>query len=98
MISQRPTASVSGGRGIWQRKAKGRKRLKALNPFGRGNAPARPLHAMLGATRNCKISHSPKFSNSKVYCHFSLPGSAKFGDVLLAHCHPDKRILLGYVS
>jgi len=37
-----PTAGVSGGRGIWQENAKGRKCLKALNPTRRGNAPARP--------------------------------------------------------
>lgn len=41
-------AYVSGGRGSWREKAKDRKCLKGLNPFGRGNAPARPLHAMLG--------------------------------------------------
>jgi len=38
------------GGGIGRKKAKGRKRSKALNPFGRGNTPARPLHQrMMGA-------------------------------------------------
>jgi len=45
---KRLTASVSGGRGNWQEKAKGRKCSKALNPFGRGQRPPPVrLHAML---------------------------------------------------
>lgn len=49
------TASVTGGRGIWQEKAEGRKRSKRLSPFGHGAMP--PLvrvHAVLGVFVNCR--------------------------------------------
>jgi hypothetical protein len=47
-------AYVSGGRGSWLEKAKGRKCLKGLNPFGRGNVPARPPVRNVGKPFDCK--------------------------------------------
>jgi len=46
---------VSGGRGIWQENAKGRKRSEGLNPFGRGNAPARPPARSVGTLLTLRL-------------------------------------------
>jgi hypothetical protein len=47
------TASVIGGRGIWQEKAEGRKRSKRLTLRARGNAPARARARRVG--RFCEL-------------------------------------------
>jgi hypothetical protein len=47
-FDKRLTAGVTGGRGIWREKAKGRIPLLGLNPLGRGNAPARPRARNVG--------------------------------------------------
>jgi len=46
--NSRPTASVSGGQGIWQEKPKAQNPPLGLNPLGRGATPPTVcVHAML---------------------------------------------------